>query len=216
MRPAWHDGALDVLVPGDSPVMWSVSTEGAIAAATLAGVAATAEDLADAARSAGHGGWRLVRRRLARALIGRIAGVPAATVCLGRSAAGAPLILAPGGWHLGLSARDGDTLIAVARVPIAVDREPLDGAPPLRDMLTPYERDALDRLPAADRPVAWLRRWTIKEAHAKLIGEPLRIGPDAIETRILNDDEATATFEGMSRCWTRRTATAWETVATWA
>ena len=216
MRPAWHDGALDALVPGDAPVAWSVNGDGAIAAAVLAGVAATAEDLADAARSAGDGGWPVVRRRLARALVGRVSGVPAEAVRLGRSAAGAPLVLAPDGWHLGLSGRDGDMLIAVARVPVAVDREPLDDAPPLRDMLTSGERDALDRLPAADRPVAWLRRWTIKEAHAKLIGEPLRIGPEAIETRILSDDEATATFEGLSRCWTRRTATALETVATWA
>ncbi|GAA3264389.1 hypothetical protein GCM10020258_30790 [Sphingomonas yabuuchiae] len=66
---------------------------------------------------------------------------------------------------------DGEAcLIAAARQPIAVDREIIDSAPPLWDMLTPAEACALRD--ATDPSRQWLRRWTIKEAYAKLIGDP--------------------------------------------
>ena len=214
MTPLWHDGAIDSLAPGDHPVVWSIDAGSAVA--TRMAAVATPDDRADAAHATDDGGWRLLRRQLARALIARRAGLPAASVRLGRSPAGAPLVVAPLGWHLSASSSQGDTLIGVARRPIAVDREPIDDADPLDDMLAPAERRAIDRLPAADRPLDWLRRWTIKEAHAKLIGQPLRIRPETIETQLENDRDAVATFEGRSRCWTRRTTTALETVAMWA
>ena len=66
-----------------------------------------------------------------------------------------------------------------------------------------------------DRPNAWLRRWTMKEAHAKLIGEPRRIAPETIETRIVDAVHGSATREGISRCWTRARGDAIETVAIW-
>lgn len=187
MSPRWHDGPLAGLASGDGPVAWSVAG-------------------ADAVR----------RPRLARALVARRADVRADTVRLSRSPHGAPIVDAPAGWHLSLSGRDDACLIGVARQPIGVDREPLDDAPPLWDMLAPSEIAALHALPVAERPLAWLRCWTIKEAHAKLIGEPLRIAPETIETRIDGPEDATAVFEGVSRCRTRRTAGAIETVAMWA
>ncbi|MDD1450516.1 hypothetical protein NHF48_005160 [Sphingomonas sp. H160509] len=56
----------------------------------------------------------------------------------------------------------------------------------------------------------------MKEAHAKLIGEPRRILPESIETVVTDPIRATATFEGTSRCWSRSTADAIETIAQWS
>ncbi len=83
-------------------------------------------------------------------------------------------------------------------------------------MLTSTEAASLRLLPAPAQSRNWLRRWTIKEAHAKLIGEPRRIRPEAIETVVIDPIHATATFEGTSRCWSRSTPDAIETIAQWS
>nr|WP_232474261.1 4'-phosphopantetheinyl transferase superfamily protein [Sphingomonas sp. MA1305] len=83
-------------------------------------------------------------------------------------------------------------------------------------MLTADEAAAVRALPAPERPRAWLRRWTIKEAHAKLVGTPRRLAAEAIATRLVDAVHATAECHGRSRCWTRDTGTAIETVAIWA
>ncbi|MEG8017249.1 4'-phosphopantetheinyl transferase family protein [Sphingomonas sp. LR55] len=158
---------------------------------------------------------RAIRQGLAAALIRKLAG-NSIDVRLTRSPAGAPIVSAPGGWYLSLSSRDAHALIGVARQPIAVDREVIDDHAPLWDMLTPTEATSLRSLPAPVQPQTWLRRWTIKEAHAKLIGEPRRIRPEAIETVVIDPTHATATFEGTSRCWSRSTTDAIETVAQWS
>ncbi|RMB54778.1 4'-phosphopantetheinyl transferase [Sphingomonas sp. PP-CE-3A-406] len=197
MTPIWHDGPLsDLAWDGQSPVAWSVAEIGPYAAGL-------------------QGDGRAIRHGLAAALIRKLAG-DSADVRLTRSPAGAPIVSAPSGWYLSLSSRGAHALIGVARAPIAVDREVADDHPPLWDMLTPTEADALHRLPAPAQPQAWLRRWTIKEAHAKLIGEPRRIRPEAIETVVNNPTHATATFEGTSRCWSRSNTDAIETVAQWS
>ncbi len=196
MTPIWHDGPLSELVwDGQSAVAWSVAATGPHAA-----------DL--------HGDARAIRHGLASALIGKLAA--AVDVRVTRSPTGAPIVASPDGWYLSLSSRGGCALIGVARAPIAVDREIVDDHPPLWDMLTPTEAAALRRLPAPAQPRAWLRRWTIKEAHAKLIGEPRRIRPEAIETIVTDPTHATATFEGTSRCWSRSTTDEIETVAQWS
>ena len=187
MTPLWHDGSLAALNwDGAAPVVW---------------------------RAAANDG--AARRTLAQALVAHLAGRCAGEVRLARTAAGAPRVASPGGWHIGLSSRGGHCLIGVATRPIAVDRETIDDAPPLWDMLSAREAIDLRRLDTAVQPRAWLRRWTIKEAHAKLVGEPRRIAPEAIETEIVDAVQATARFEGVSRCWTRDTPAAIETVALW-
>jgi 4'-phosphopantetheinyl transferase len=197
VTPVWHDGPLDALVwDGQSPVAWSVAETGPYAAGL-------------------QGDARAIRRGLASALIRKLAG-ESVDVRLTRSPAGAPIVSAPGGWYLSLSRRGARTLIGVARGPIAVDREVIYDHVPLWDMLTPTEADALRHLPASAQPSAWLRRWTIKEAHAKLIGEPRRIRPEAIETVVTDPIHATATFEGTSRCWSRSTPDTIETIAQWS
>ena len=196
MSPIWHDGPLDTLAwDGQSAVALSVAETG-----PLAGL---------------HGDVRALRHGLARALIGRLAGA-SVTVRLTRSPSGAPVVTAPEGWHLSLSSRGGHCLIGVAREPIAVDREVVDDHAPLWDMLTPTEADDLRRLPSPSQPREWLKRWTIKEAHAKLIGEPRRIRPEAIETIVRDSVNAVARFQGTSRCWSRSTGDAIETVAHWS
>ncbi len=197
MTTVWHDGPLDALVwDGQSPVAWSVAETGPYAAGL-------------------QGDARAIRQGLAAALIRKLAG-NSIDVRLTRSPAGAPIVSAPGGWYLSLSSRDAHALIGVARQPIAVDREVIDDHAPLWDMLTPTEATSLRSLPAPVQPQTWLRRWTIKEAHAKLIGEPRRIRPEAIETVVIDPTHATATFEGTSRCWSRSTTDAIETVAQWS
>lgn len=197
MTPIWHDGPLCELDwDGHSGVVWSVAETGPLAAGL-------------------QGESRAIRHGLARSLIGRLA-VGTVAVRLTRSPSGAPVVTAPEGWYLSLSSRGGHCLIGVAREPIAVDREVVDDHAPLWDMLTPTEADDLRRLPSPSQPREWLRRWTIKEAHAKLIGEPRRIRPEAIETIVRDPVNAVARFEGTSRCWSRSTGDAIETVAHWS
>ena len=197
MTPVWHDGPLDALVwDGQSPVAWSVAETGPSAAGL-------------------QGDGRAIRHGLASSLIRKLAG-GSDNVRLTRSPAGAPIVSAPGGWYLSLSSRGAHALIGVARQPVAVDREVIDDHAPLWDMLTKTEADALRHLSALAQPQAWLRRWTIKEAHAKLIGEPCRIRPESIETVVTDPTHATAAFEGTSRCWSRSTTDAIETVAQWS
>lgn len=188
MTPIWHDGPLDGLDwDGTSPVAWRVADPG-----------------------------RGRRQPLVAALLARLTGEAAAAVHLARDAAGAPYVAHPPGWHIGLSGRGDHGLIGAARQPIAVDRELVDDAPPLWDMLTEREAHDLRQIPAAGQPRAWLRRWTIKEAHAKLVGTPRRLAPEAIDTRLIDATRATADCEGRSDCWTRDTGDAIETLACWS
>ncbi len=143
-------------------------------------------------------------------------GLSGEDAMLARDGEGKPQVLSPSGWFISLSGRGGLCLIAAARRPVAVDREVIDGAPPLWDMMTAQEVGHVRAAPAADRARQWLRRWTIKEAHAKLIGTPRRIAPEVIETRLIDPVHATAEHDGLSRCWTRDRGEAIETVALWA
>ncbi|RZL51654.1 MAG: 4'-phosphopantetheinyl transferase superfamily protein [Sphingomonas sp.] len=187
MTPQWHDGPLAALDwNGEAPVVWRAAADDAAA-----------------------------RRDLTRALVARLARRRVEDVRLARTAAGAPRVAGPAGWYIGLSHRGTQCLIGAATRPIAVDRELVDDAPPLWDMLTEREGRDLRCLDPLGQPRAWLRRWTIKEAHAKLVGEPRRIAPETIETEVIDSVHATARYEGVSRCWTRDDAEAIETVALW-
>lgn len=188
IAPIWHDGPVEVLCwDGASPVAWRVTDPG-----------------------------RGRRQPLVAALLARLAGEPAGGVRLARHATGAPYVAHPPGWHVSLSGRGDDCLIGAARQPLAVDRELVDDRPPLWDMLTEQERRDLGQAPVADRPRQWLRRWTIKEAHAKLVGTPRRLAPEAIDTRLIDATRATARCEGRSDCWTRDTGDAIDTLAMWS
>ena len=219
MIPIWHDGGLAALpVSFFGPVAWSVDIEGMAADRALTTVQARADDLADAARRS-NGAVSLVRRRLARALIARLADCHPDEVRISRSAEGAPIVTAPHGWHLSVSGHGRHCLIGLARVPIGVDME-LTGDvdlldDPIWDMMTFAEVDALRILSAAESRLEWVRRWTAKEAHAKLIGSTRRIDPACIETTPQGRDIILCNFEGRSLCWNRRTNQGLEAMAIW-
>jgi len=81
-------------------------------------------------------------------------------------------------------ARD-HVLIAVARnQPLGVDLERVDRRIEIVDLARRYfartEADGLEALPEAERPAAFLRLWTCKEAVLKAIGEGLSFGLDRV------------------------------------
>lgn len=219
MIPIWHDGDLTILETLlQGPLVWSVDLNGAASVRGLSTVAARADDLADAAHRT-DGAVSLVRRLLTRALIAKLANCHPDDVRVGRSAEGAPDVISPSGWYLSLSGRNQRCLIGVARVPIGVDMEFTGNAAVcsdlMWDMMTPAEASAVRMLPASEGRLEWLRRWTAKEAHAKLIGSARRIDPSSIETTPQGRDTVFCEFEGRSICLIRTTCERLETIATW-
>ncbi|WP_307813194.1 4'-phosphopantetheinyl transferase superfamily protein [Streptomyces sp. N35] len=78
--------------------------------------------------------------------------------------------------HFSLSHTHGLALIALAATPVGVDVEALPGARTVADVastLHPDERGFLAQLPAEERPFAFARCWTRKEAYLKGTGEGL-------------------------------------------
>jgi phosphopantetheinyl transferase len=126
---------------------------------------------------------RLARRRLARLLLGRMAGIRPEGVELGRTEAGAPVILHPAGWYVSLAGRAGWCAVAAGRAPVGVDVEPLEGAPLPDDLLTPAERGWIAGHPPAERLRASIACWVAKEAHAKRFGRPRSLDPAAVDTQ---------------------------------
>ena len=201
MTPVWHRGALASMVrPVAAPIVWHVNNGDNVTPARP-----TAEDLADAARAT-DGAGRLRRRGLARAIVAYLAACHPDRVCFGRSTAGAPFVTSPAGWHISLSGRGSDVVIAVGRIAVGVDIESKDAAALLLDMLTPTEVCDVLSMAEAHRHCEWLRRWTMKEAIAKLIGQPRQIAPERIETQADGTDWFTARCgDYRAHGWTRIT-----------
>lgn len=113
----------------------------------------------------------LARRGLARRAVARRLDCAVEHVTIGRSASGAPVLLAPDArLHLALSGRDDLVAVALAEAPVGVDIEPV-GAPfeaPL-NVLHPDERAALAAM-GADAHDHFMRLWTAKEAYLKALG----------------------------------------------
>ena len=200
----WHEGRLAGAAwePG-RPVLWSVRLDSEAAAGALARSPHDARDLADFA-AAPDAAYRLLRRRLTRALLAQLAGVAPEDILFGRTGDGAPSVLSPAGWHVSVAGRAGHALIGLAERPIGVDAEPLDAAPPLWDMLTATEAERIEALAPSDRPRAWLRAWTAKEAHAKRWRFARHADPASIETEIVAGDRLSAgSTEGTSLVFLR-------------
>ncbi|MGW3690705.1 4'-phosphopantetheinyl transferase family protein [Streptomyces sp. NPDC005125] len=84
-----------------------------------------------------------------------------------------------GGVHFSLSHSRDLSLLAFATVPLGVDVEAVPGseaAAEIGAMLHPAESQELAALPASDRPVAFARAWTRKEAYLK--GEGIGLAHD--------------------------------------
>ncbi|WEK44787.1 MAG: 4'-phosphopantetheinyl transferase superfamily protein [Candidatus Sphingomonas colombiensis] len=176
------------------------------AGALLKRAALTSDDLADLADLAARpqAAWRAERRRATRALLATLVGVHPDTIVLARSPFGALEVLAPAGWWLSVAGQGAHCAIALARVPIGVDIEPL-GQPVLPDdLFTPRELRA-----GGDR----LLRWTAKEAHAKRFARADAADPRAIEIDLSGEVIRASSGDGVSRCVSRRAGGAIITVA---
>jgi len=193
-------------------VVWSVRLDSEAAAAALARTPHQGRDLADFA-AAPDAASRLLRRRLTRALLAHLDGVASEAILFGRTSEGAPSVLSPPGWHMSVAGRWPNVLVGFAEVPLGVDVEPLDDAPPLWDMLTSAEAAAVESLPVGERPAEWLRRWAAKEAHAKRLGFARRAEPVAVATapRPFGFDVTSA--QGGSRVFVRDASRRVEAVA---
>ncbi|MFF1713233.1 4'-phosphopantetheinyl transferase family protein [Streptomyces sp. NPDC058268] len=125
-----------------------------------------------------------LRRRL-----GAYLGVGPATVELVRlpcplcgAPHGRPAVAGGAGPHFSLSHTDGLALLAFADRPVGVDVERLPSVSVVADAagsLHPREQAELAGLPATERPLAFARCWTRKEACLKGTGEGLAGGGTA-------------------------------------
>jgi 4'-phosphopantetheinyl transferase len=149
----------------------------------IASLAPTPDDMREAATRR-DAVLFLMRRAALRRLVARVADVEPETVVVARAlhnAPGAPILAAPAGFHVSVSARGDCAALAVSRRPVGVDMELLgDAAAPALNVLAPSERDALAGLPAHARPRAFLELWTAKEAYLKALGLGLSREPGDI------------------------------------
>lgn len=158
----------------------------------LAELAATLDpdELARAAAYRDEGARRrfVAGRGLLRAILGRHLGLPADRVVLTVDDHGKPALARPAGGPQFNVGHAGDLVCCAVggERPVGVDLEPLRWRPELRlvaDLvLSPREREAVERLPAAHRQQALIRAWTRKEACGKAVGRGLALPLRRIET----------------------------------
>jgi 4'-phosphopantetheinyl transferase len=142
-------------------------------------------------RHAGDARAFLFRRAFRRSVLARYAGVAPGELAFETGEHGKPFLSAPhGGVRFNASSSGAWVLVAVsAGRELGVDVERADerflGAEELsrlaQRVLTPAERDGLARLPDSERPNAFLRAWTRKEALLKALGTGLSREPDTVE-----------------------------------
>lgn len=126
---------------------------------------------------AGH----LLRRRIARAIAAGFTGREAAGFAVAATDLGQPMLSGPGGLHVSFAARDGFSLVGIAKRPLGVDLEGAiapDAIP--WNMLRPDEAEVLRALPETACVEAFLDLWTGKEAASKALGTGLRLPPEAL------------------------------------
>lgn len=121
------------------------------------------------------------RRAVLLGHLSRRLGLDAADLVLEREPGGRPFLRHPAGHWFGTASRDGLLLVAdSSRGRVGADIETLDRCraawKEASRLFAPAERAALDRLPAARRPLAFARLWTAKEAVLKARGIGLTAG----------------------------------------
>lgn len=158
-------------------------------------------------------GERLHRRRLARLLLGIVSGCRPDAIRVTRTATGAPRPVVPEGWHMSVAGSAGHALIALARAPLGADIEALPADPLPLDLLTAQERAMLAALSSADRARASLGCWVAKEAHAKRLGDPRRLAPHAIDTRLAGERGTATSAAGTSTITLRHRETSIAAIA---
>lgn len=149
----------------------------------------TAEELARGAgfaREEDRRRFQVVRAALRRG-VGAATGVPPARVELRTGPWGKP---EADGVHVNASHTDGLALMALTRAgPVGVDVEQVERATRsdelelARRFFRAAEADALQAVPAPERPRAFLRLWTRKEAALKAWGRGVSGGLDRVDVR---------------------------------
>ena len=102
---------------------------------------------------------------------------------------------ATGKWHFSISHTPRHAFCALSECPVGIDAEELDRSINLRladRILSPNERAQFDA--AADKRLALLTFWVLKEAAAKLSGEGLRGYPNHTDFSL--DDPRVCTMDG--------------------
>lgn len=184
-------GAIPAL-PADTALVWHGRLDAA--SPLVARAALTTDDLADLAHRP-HAEWGAARRRISRALLAAVAEVHPDGIILSRSCFGALGVISPAGWYISMAGQHGWCAIALARVPVGVDIEPLDQCAPPADLFSARElREGGDRL----------ARWTLKEAHAKRFGRADIAEPQAIETDLSGEPPIATSAGGASHCFLHR------------
>lgn len=147
------------------------------------------EEVASARRSADSEGF-LIRRAVARALLGALLEREPGTIRLAADARGKPVVEgAP--LHLSFSARDNLGLIGVGRMPLGIDYEPT--LPPAGipwNLLRAEECEALRALAEEARSGAFLSLWRAKEAALKALGLGFALPPESV---LVHDNWASVT-----------------------
>lgn len=181
LGPVWARGALArVRYAEGRPLAWRVRLDDPITqrdatAATLSPrETETFSHVPDAP-------WRMLRRRLAKALIAQVAACHPDQVSIERDPLGAVRIVAPIGWHLSLAGQPPHALIGLHRDPIGVDIEPWDAPAPPADAFSGEELEMLDNLWDHATDHARLRGWVAKEAHGKACGRARKLDPRDIQ-----------------------------------
>jgi 4'-phosphopantetheinyl transferase len=132
----------------------------------------------------------LVTRGMIRSLVGRYAGIDPAACGFEAGRFGRPSLVRPSGAELAfnISHTAGLVVCALSREPeIGVDAE--DASRPVglelaRRFFPPEEADALDALPAGDRPSRFFEYWTLKEAYIKARGMGMSLPLDGFSMHL--------------------------------
>ena len=150
-----------------------------------------------------------LRRGMAARILARQLGLPREAIAIGHDARGRPLVAHPhgSGLHLSLATRAGLVAVALAHQPVGVDVEAVNAtaAPPL-GVLHPGEAAWLIAQPQDERPLAFARLWSAKEAYVKALGTGFARAPESFAVSIspegrltVLDSVETAAANGVSR-----------------
>lgn len=129
------------------------------------------------------------RRAALRDLAATALSVPPDRVRIVHREGEAPRLVAPSGrvLHLSGASRGGWAALAAAAGPVGIDIETVEPAADLPEkVLHPDEVLALRRLSGHDRPRAFARLWTVKEAYLKALGIGLAREPASFRVRLVD------------------------------
>ncbi len=132
-----------------------------------------------------------LRRETARRTLAGQFGLTPELVAIEHDPRGRPFLAHPAGTglHISLATRAGIVAVALAQRPIGIDVEGIDAVsePPLT-VLHREEREALQALRPAARPLAFAQIWSAKEAYVKALGTGLSRAPDSFAVTLLSAD----------------------------